>query len=81
MHDAKNRPLKVGDRVLIPAVVTELHQTEEYCNVGVRSAIGRRPDGKSETISALNTGVLLRANHDDENDVAAWATTDGNWLG
>lgn len=81
MHDAKMRPLMVGDRVLLPATVTELHAGEDYCNVTVKSAIGRRPDKSRETVSAINTGTLLRANHGDENDVAAWATTDGSWLG
>ncbi len=69
MHDNKNRPLKVGDFVLVPAVVTELHANEDYCNVSIASALGRRPDNKQERISAINTGVLLRANFGDENDI------------
>lgn len=69
MHDAKNRPLKVGDRVLIPARITELSATADYCNVSVESALGRRPDGKPERASAINTAVLLRSNHDDTNDI------------
>lgn len=80
MHDAKNRPLKVGYRVLIPAVVTELHATADYCNVTVETAVGRRPDGKRERISAINTGVLLRSNPDDANRIDKWATTEGRWL-
>lgn len=80
MHDAKNRPLKVGDRVLIPAKITELSATADYCNVTVESAIGRRPDGNRERVSAINTGVLLRANPGDENRIDMWATTDGAWL-
>lgn len=79
MHDAIGRPLKVGDRVLIPCVIAQLQATETYCNVTVRSAIGRRPDGNPETVSAINTGVLLRANASDENNIAAWATNDGLW--
>ena len=69
MHDAKNRPLTVGDRVLIPCRVLELHATEDYCNVGVESSLGRRPDGSKERISAINTGVLLRSNPGDQNDL------------
>lgn len=69
MHDAKGRELKVGDRILIPARIKELHATEDYCNVSVESALGRRPDGQKEKVSAINTGVLLRSNHDDENDL------------
>lgn len=68
MHDAKNRPLKKGDLVLIPAKITELSATEDYCNVSATSVFGRRPDGQKESFSAINTGVLLRANDGDEND-------------
>lgn len=69
MHDAKGRALKIGDRVLIPATVTELYATEDYCNVAAESALGRRPDGQKERFGAINTGVMLRANDGDENDL------------
>lgn len=65
MHDAKGRELKVGDMVLIPARITELYPTEDYCNVSAKSLYGRRPDGQFETFSAINTGVVLRANGGD----------------
>ncbi len=69
MHDAKGRELKVGDTVLIPAKITSLAPGEEYCNVSAKSLFGRRPDGAKETFSAINTGVMLRANAGDINDV------------
>lgn len=59
MHDVNGTPLKKGDIVLIPAVVEELHEGEDYCNLGVRSVHGRRPDGDKEYISAINTGVVV----------------------
>lgn len=67
MHDAKGRPLKEGDFVLIPAKLTMLSATEDYCNVSAQSTLGRRPDGQKENFSAINTGVLLRANDGDDN--------------
>lgn len=70
MHDAKGRELKVGDIVLIPAKVTELYATPDYCNVAAESLFGRRPDAAKERFSAINTGVMLRANADDQNDLA-----------
>ena len=71
MHDAKNRALKVGDTILIPARITQLSPTEDWCNVSAESILGRRPDGAKETFHALiNTGVTLRANAGDENDLA-----------
>lgn len=59
MHDSNGTPLKKGDVVLIPAVITELHGGEDFCNVTVKTTHGRRPDGMPETISAINTGVLV----------------------
>lgn len=73
MHDAKGRELKVGDLILIPARLKELYPTDDYCNVSAESALGRRPDGIKEHFSAINTGVMLRANPGDENDIAELA--------
>jgi hypothetical protein len=66
MHDARGKALKVGDLVMIPAVVNELYATEDYCNVKVTTQIGRRPDGQKEVFSAINTGVLVKVSADDE---------------
>ncbi|MDQ2083205.1 hypothetical protein RA307_23725 [Xanthobacteraceae bacterium Astr-EGSB] len=71
MHDAKGRELKAGDTVLIPATIKDLYPTDEYCNVSAVSLLGRRPDGAKETFGAINTGVMLRANPGDENDLTA----------
>lgn len=68
MHDAKGRELKKGDRVIIPAIITETYATEDYCNLAVETEFGRRPDGLKEKFSAFNTAVVLRANPGDENE-------------
>lgn len=81
MHDAIGRPLKEGDRVFVPAVVTGVFAGEDYCNVHVDTVIGRRPDNKPERISGINSGVFLRANPGDANDIEKWASPDGKWLG
>lgn len=60
MHDANGTRLKKGDTVLIPAVITDLSPGEEYCNVTLKTTLGRRPDKNQETISAINTGVLIK---------------------
>lgn len=62
MHDARGRELKVGDVVLVPAKITQLSATPDYCNVTVESLFGRRPDGAKEHVNAINTG--------DENDLS-----------
>ncbi|WP_428247200.1 hypothetical protein [Ferrovibrio sp.] len=69
MHDAKGRPLKEGDVVLIPAKVTKLYGGTDYCNVSVEAFYGRRPDGLKDTISSINTAAVLRAEDGDENDL------------
>lgn len=61
MHDALGRSLKVGDPVVIFATVKSLGGGEDYCNVGVETVLGRRPDGQKESFSAINTAVLLKA--------------------
>lgn len=59
MHDRNGTPLKKGDVVLIPAVITDLSPGADYCNVSLKTVHGRRPDEAKETISAINTGVLV----------------------
>lgn len=61
MHDRNGKELKVGDCVLVPAIITQLSETPDYCNVSITSLYGRRPDEQKEIISAINTGVLVRA--------------------
>lgn len=58
MHDRNGQALQVGDKVTIEAVITELHPTEDYCNVTLETVHGRRPDGLKEKIYAINTGVV-----------------------
>jgi len=75
MHDMKMRELKVGDRVLVPCRIKEIHATEDYCNIMLESAAGRRPDGKKETISAINSAVTLKYNAEDAGkDGEQWRT-------
>lgn len=65
MHDRNNKPLKVGDIVLVPCKIVETQATEDYCNCTLESVYGRRPDRMKEKIHAINTGILLRANAGD----------------
>jgi hypothetical protein len=66
MHDARGKLLRPGDMVLVPAMVREAYETEDYCNTTLETLIGRRPDGQKETIHAINTGVLLKISIGDE---------------
>jgi hypothetical protein len=60
MHDANGTPINKGDRVLIPCEVLEVYPGPDYCNVSVRTTLGRRPDGQRETFSAINTAQLVK---------------------
>ena len=60
MYDANGTPLKVGDKVLIPAVIVDVSDTEDYCNLSVKTTLGRKPDGNKESISAINTAVVVK---------------------
>jgi hypothetical protein len=42
-HDVNGIELKVGDRVTIEFVVKEVHMTEEYCNVRLKSILPMPP--------------------------------------
>jgi hypothetical protein len=60
MHDANGSKLNVGDKVMIPCEITQLHGGEDYCNVDMKTTIGRRPDGEKEQICAINTGCMVK---------------------
>lgn len=60
MHDRNGNKLEVGDHVLIPARIVHLSPGEDYCNVDLKTTVGRRPDNQPESIHAINTGVLVK---------------------
>lgn len=59
MHDRNGTPLSIGDIVLVPMKITSLTPTDDYCNVSLKSIMGRRPDGQPETVGAVNTAVVV----------------------
>lgn len=63
MHDMNGTPLKVGDTVNIPCVITQLSPSEDYCNVSLETVQGRRPDNQPERLSGINTGVMVLSRH------------------
>lgn len=69
MHDRNGTELKVGDVVMVEAIITQLQPSDDYCNVNLETVDGRRPDGSKETIHAINTGVLVLIARMDEASV------------
>jgi hypothetical protein len=59
MHDKHGKPLKVGDRVRVEFVVTELHEGGgDFCNVRIETLEGLPGNGLKSSISAINTKQL-----------------------
>lgn len=58
MHDSNGTELKVGDRVLIEAVITKLTDGEDYCNCCVTVIKPRRPPGSGSDTAYLNTASV-----------------------
>ncbi len=62
-HDRDGNLLQVGDDVLVPCRIKEIHQAEEYCNV---TLITSQPMYPSENLSTLNVNakqVILRTKY------------------
>lgn len=59
VHDHNGTPLKPGDIVNIPCIVTETYGGQDYCNVRLETIHGRKPDGAKETFSAINTAQVV----------------------
>jgi hypothetical protein len=53
-HDNKNNKLQVGDTVLVPCVVTEIYEADEYCNVNLKTVRPMYPSDNPTSI-VLNT--------------------------
>lgn len=66
-HDRDKRPIKVGDTVNIPCVVTNISGGEEYCNLTAETVIPMFP-GTSKTTITLNAGQVVLDKCLDEAD-------------
>jgi len=60
-HDAKGTPLQIGDRVLIPGILTGIAPTDEYCNCAVDLEHFMPPDKTTTTLLNINTRQLIKA--------------------
>lgn len=69
MHDAKGRPLQVGDIILVPFEITDTFASDEFCNVSARTVASMYP-GAHKTGCTFNAKQVLRANDGDDN--ASW---------
>lgn len=60
-HCMRGHELKVGDRVLVPAIVVSVSPGEDYCNVTVQTAHTMPPYPDSPTSVTLNTKQVAAA--------------------
>ena len=56
-HDAKGKRLEVGDTVQVVATVTQIQQTEDYCNITIKLSRLMKP-ADTETTFCLNAGQV-----------------------
>jgi hypothetical protein len=62
-HDRDGAPLKVGDEVTIPAVVTSISPGADYCNLSVETVEPMFP-GDSKTTVTLNAKQVVKPGRD-----------------
>ncbi len=60
-HDKKGTKLKIGDRVVIPGVVTGLAPTDEYHNVAIDLEHPMPPENTTTTLLNINTRQVIKA--------------------
>lgn len=58
-HDRDGQLLNVGARVLVPAIVREIHTTEEYCNVSLETVELMYPGTQRSTLTLNARQVVL----------------------
>ena len=51
MHDRNGKPLKVGDKVNVPCIVTAVQPGAEYCNLTVETEEPMFPTQNKNTIT------------------------------
>lgn len=58
-HDRDGRLLNVGDHVLVPCNIKEIHITEEYCNVNLETSQPMYP-GTHKSSLCLNSKQVVK---------------------
>lgn len=60
-HDKHGTKLQIGDRVVIPGVVTGLAPTDEYHNVAIDLEHPMPPENTTTTLLNINTRQVVKA--------------------
>lgn len=60
-HDANGLPVKKGDRVNVPCIVTEVQPGDEYCNVNLETEHPMYP-GENKTPIVVNAKQVVGEN-------------------
>lgn len=58
-HDRNGAELKVGDQVLISAMVKEIYTSDDYCNAQFETAEVMHP-GDQRSVVTLNTKQVVK---------------------
>lgn len=66
-HDRNGELLQKGDKVLIPCVVTDVSESEDYCNITVETEEPCHP-GDSKSSYTLNARQVCKECEPEDND-------------
>ena len=59
-HDQNGNLLRVGDQINVPAVITNICEGEEYCNVTLETIYPMYPGDSKSMWSAVNTRQTVK---------------------
>ena len=71
-HDRDGKLLQVGDKVVIPGTVLEIHASEEYCNARVEFDESMPPYTHKDSISSINTKQLVKVEPEPDLDLSGF---------
>lgn len=69
-HDMNGRPIKAGDRVLVPCEVVSVSEGQQYCNAFLRTARVMAGNGSPISIT-VNAGQCILDEDPVPSDVPA----------
>jgi hypothetical protein len=56
-HDRKGQPLNIGDKIVIPAIIKDIQDNPDYCNVTLETEEVMHP-GDSKNVINLNAAQI-----------------------
>lgn len=64
-HDRNGKVLQVGDLVMVPCQIKEIHLTEEFCNVTLATSLPMYPSQAPSTLTLNSRQVEVKSRLSD----------------